>query len=189
MEQHQINTYTEYNRYPNIFNVCRNLKSDTILSFGCASGEEVFSLNEIYFPESEIYGVERNEEALSKCKEKNKYNNIHFYRYIPKIKFDIIFALSVLCRWPDVEDTDDSTGIYGFEYFNSKIIELDSHLKMDGHIVIYNSNFLFCDSSVYNKYVPIKYEFEESGFVHKFDRHNKKIQKIYKDCIFQKKYE
>lgn len=54
---HQTTPLTKHNRYPKVFKAVSEIlagtKEPTILSFGCSTGEEVFSLRE-YFPDALI---------------------------------------------------------------------------------------------------------------------------------------
>lgn len=185
---HQDKTNTGINRYPDIFKFCKDFKSDStnILSFGCSSGEEVVTLS-MFFGDSNIYGVDINKEMLEKCRLKFKnIDRIITSDKIPDgIKFDMIFCMSVFCRWPDTEDIDDCSNIYRFNQFDESISELDLLLKDGGVLVVYNSNFLFTDTTISSKYKRVD-RFSESGFVHKFSKDNKRLYIIEQGSIFQK---
>ena len=72
--------------------------------------------------------------------------------------------------------------------FESEIGILNNRVKSSGAIVIYNANFCFCETGLYSSFTPLTHEkIIESGFVHKFNSKNKKIDINYKDCIFLKK--
>lgn len=187
LTSHQNKTNTGLNRYPEIFKFCResstNVKS--ILSFGCSSGEEVATLS-MFFGESKIYGTEINDEMLESCRLKFKYiDRIKTQKEIPNMKFEMIFCMSVFCRWPDTEKIENSIGVYEFSTFEDAISTIDNHLEVGGILVIYNSNFLFEDTKVSNKYIPIG-NFKDSGFVHKFSKENIKIQINHTNCVFMK---
>jgi len=185
---HQKMTTTGINRYPDIFKFCydnRKKYNCKILSFGSSSGEELVTLA-MFFGNSEIFGVEVDEKSIKTSKKYTKnVDRIKISNIIPDEKFDIIFCMSVLCRWPDTSSINNSTDIYNFNQFNDIIIRLDEKLNKDGFIVIYNSNFMFEDTEVSKKYKPVS-EFSESGFVHKFTKENMKTNIEYKKCIFQK---
>lgn len=104
----QTDTHTQYDRYPDVFNSAKQYipKASKILSFGCSSGEECFTLKEKYFPLSRIIGVDLNKEKLSMAKSKNVYNDVFFFDSIEQVSglVDIIFAMSVLCKWPNTEN-------------------------------------------------------------------------------------
>lgn len=192
--QHQRSWHTENNRYPDIFNLCRDYwnkleqENLNILSFGCSTGEECFNLLR-YFPLSNITGVDINKVSIDKCNKKNVYKNLSFmYSNYENIKFkspfDIIFCMSVLCRYGVGNDD------YKFSEFNGVLQELDNLISKNGLLVIYNSNFRFSDSDIYHKYNPLNsYRIKESGFVPKFDKNNNKLNNDlcnYKYCVFTK---
>ena len=168
--QHQIHTTTEINRYPKIFNYIAanysNIKN--ILSFGCSSGEECVTLRG-YFKFSNVYGVDSNKIILNEAINKNNDNFIYYSHTIDDIpKVDCIFAMSVFCKHPESFNLKFNN-IYNFSSFNEEIKKLDSKLKSNGIFVIYNSNYFFSDTDVYNNYSFIEYDFEKE-FVKKFDK-------------------
>jgi len=201
-EQYQVSIATGPNRYPKIFAACkryhkeiRSSKRLNILSFGCSTGEECFSLAK-YFPLAKILGVDTNKDVLAICNKRNTYKNISFsYSNYENIKdrdpFDMIFCMSVLCKWPETENKKNISNIYSFSIFKNTIYKLDKVLKKNGLLVIYNSNFRFSESSTYHKYKVLYIpEVDESGFVPKFDKNNniikKRSQPKYDGCIFIK---
>lgn len=200
-EQYQVSTTTRYNRYPKIFIACKwyhteklASKSLNILSFGCSTGEECFSLAE-YFPLAKILGVDINRDVLDLCNRKNTNQNISFLHSncndVNNVgPFDIIFCMSVLCKWTDTENKQNISNIYSFSKFQNTVEELDKILVKGGLLVIYNSNFRFSESSIYHKYgVLHNPEIDESGFVQKFDKNNNLIKRElqkYNECIFIK---
>lgn len=189
---HQKNNATLYNRYPNIFKEVSSIliNPKSVLSFGCSTGEEMRTFKDIYFKNSDIYGVDISDNCINICR--NEFGNdkvMHYNEFVSdEKKYDVIFAMSVLCKWEDTEFTDDSSLIYPFESFNNALNILDSKLNEGGLLVIYNANYSFFESSVYEKYLPLpSYEISESGFVHKFNSKNKKVKFNYSDVIFKKK--
>jgi chemotaxis methyl-accepting protein methylase len=103
--QHQTHTTTHLNRYPKIFNYVANnfLHLKNILSFGCSSGEECFTLKE-YFKGSNIYGVDTNSDALNKALKNNNEKSISFSKSLDEVPMvDCIFAMSVFCKWPETD--------------------------------------------------------------------------------------
>lgn len=100
---HQKSTFTKLNRYPTIFKICKdyikNDKTRNILSFGCSTGEEVYTLRK-QFPHSIIYGTDINKYCLKKAKKNfNHPNNIFLHSLSKEFKkltnLDIIFCLAV----------------------------------------------------------------------------------------------
>ncbi len=184
---HQIDKTTKLNRYPDIFKFCRDNiieKKCKILSFGSSTGEELVSIA-MHFGESEIYGVEIDKHCLDESIKLTKnVDRIKISSEIPNEKFDIIFCMSVFCKWPETQLITDSSGVYEFHQFESGINLIENHLNKDGLLVLFNSNFIFEDTDVSKNYISI-FESNDSQ-VHKFSKSNKKLNKSYKKCIFKK---
>lgn len=199
-ETHQTSTVTMHDRYPEIFAACRKYydkkpgKKLNILSFGCSTGEECFTLAR-YFPFATIIGVDVNKDALEECNKKNTYPNVYFMHSSTETitsgaPFDMIFCMSVLCSWGETENRQNISNIYNFSKFQNTVEVLDTVLSKDGLLVIYNSNFRFSDSSIYGRYrVLYDKDIDGSGIVQKFDKNNNMIPKEfqkYMECIFIK---
>lgn len=192
-KQHQSTTTTRYNRYPNIFYTCTQLikkQHIDILSFGCSTGEEIITLKNIYFPSANIYGVDINNQILTECAKKvnKKYLFTQEQFLLTKQTFDIIFAMSCLCKWEETESVEDSSELYPFHVFESGVKMLHNKLNTNGLLVIYNANYMFEDTCVAENYRKISRKcIKESGIVHKFDKHNKKMHNInHNGVIFRK---
>lgn len=195
-EQHQLTSTTSYDRYPELFNAAKNSVSNyenarlSILSFGCSTGEECFTLRK-YFPYAKIYGTDVDQVNLFLARKANSDPDIQFfYSNVKNIKqhgpYHIIFCLSVLCRWEDTKDVEDCSAIYPFEKFDKTVAQLSECLVPGGIMVVYNSNFCLEDSSVGKEYEIIPVSLPDSGFVHKFDRHNKRLHIPHNACLYRK---
>lgn len=194
-EQHQLTSVTADNRYPELFNEVRSFfearSITSILSFGCSTGEECFSLQS-YFPNAKITGVDINKANLRKANRKNKHEKIRFLFSTPETimqngKYDVIFCLSVLCRWEDTKDLENCGHIYPFSKFSQTISMLAQQVKSGGLLVVYNSNFNFEDTDAFKDFVIVPTpSVHDSGFVHRFDSHNNRITSIHKHCVYQK---
>ena len=153
MIQNQISNATQFNRYPEIFKEIKKIipKPKQILSFGCSKGLECETLHKLYYPNNKIIGLDINKEIIKNNIKKNKYNNIEYFSNFENIskKSDIIFANSVLCRWPEGQVK------YTFESFEKTLEIIDSLLNKDGYLCIYNSKYLFCET---NLFLEEKYE-------------------------------
>jgi hypothetical protein len=199
--QHQLTSTTSIDRYPElfietarIFEMARIDENVKILSFGCSTGEECFSIRK-YFTNSTIIGADINKNNLARATSKNGDNRIHFVystteNLIEKGPYQIIFCLSVLCRWEDTRDVENCEKIYPFYKFQATVKELSDMLLPGGLMVVYNSNFAFEDADVF---VQAGYEkistptVQNSGFVHKFSKDNNRVSDIHKACVYRKK--
>lgn len=191
----QYNNATAEDRYPRIFTHLQSLVVDAsdkkILSFGCSYGLECLSLRN-YFPLSNIMGYDINSKNIKQAKSNNLDKNISFTDQFKDIdlqnNYNIIFAMSVLCRWPDTQSLTDCSSVYSFDNFDEKLKMLDSLLKIDGYLVVYNSNFRFIDATIASKYISIDTPNQtDSGFVNKFSSKNLLLEdQSYSHCVFKK---
>jgi hypothetical protein len=180
---HQSTVQTKMNRYPKIFSVCRgyfNGRADLrILSYGCATGEEVLSLRGA-FPSAFIVGAEINRHSLKVARKHRVDERIAFLESDPAAiarlgPFDAIFCMAVLQRTPmrvKAAEIKDLTQIYPFEKFDAKITELDSWLKKDGLFVVHHSQYIFTDAAAGSKYSLLETARGIFNAGPKFDRRN-----------------
>lgn len=181
----QVSTWTQANRYPIIFRAMRDQHYETadlrILSFGCSTGEEIQSLDAHYFTGAQIDGVDIDEAALIAARSKTYANNeveiFDFDAFAGESKtYDLIFAMSVLCRWPTTKGLSDISGIYPFSAFAKTATLLHARLAPGGYLVIFNANYRFEDTEAFAmdcEVVPVV--FEEEQFVHKFAPDGKRL--------------
>jgi cyclopropane fatty-acyl-phospholipid synthase-like methyltransferase len=191
----QISDATEENRYPEIFDYIKNLTSNNnaafILSFGCSYGPECKSLR-YYFPNAFIIGYDIFEKNINIAIKENNDNKTVFTASWENVKekkgFDIVFAMSVLCRTPHTLKKKDISKIYPFLKFEEQISQLDTIIRKDGLLVIYNANFQFTDTNSSQKYEPlIMPNFYDSGCIPKFDKNNMLLRdQKYPYSVFRK---
>jgi hypothetical protein len=187
-KQHQKSTTTKYNRYPTIFSamskIFKNKMNVKILSFGCSYGDEVDTLSEMYFPDAEIHGVDIDPEIIKhNNNKKNNNKKIKYYTIPPNVKYHIIFAMSVLCKWPE---TNDPTA-YPVTDFDAVLNDLDKYLEVNSYLVIYNSKYIFTESPIAKYYEPITISDKNinTGFVRKYHRDGSRSD-YYPYCVFRK---
>jgi hypothetical protein len=185
MDYNQLSNATSYNRYPEIFREVSSIIPfpKQILSFGCSTGIECETLHQLYFKNSEIIGLDISEKLINENNKKNNIKNIKYYSNINEInnKFDIIFAMSVLCRWPEKD------GEYTFHTFANTLKMIDSLLEINGYICIYNSKYLFTETELFKeKYEIIETKHKETGFVHKYHHNNNKLNGNFENYLFKK---
>ena len=190
---HLTCNYTKMDRYPEIFGQARKhfgegAGSDRpadevkLLSFGCSTGEEAFSLR-TYFPEAQIVGVDISEWNLKKARQANKQQGAD-----PRIRFlfsddetldkegpfDAIFAMAVLLRIAHrMEPAPSSEDVYPLEKFDEQVRQLDSHLRVGGLLVIYHTNYHLRDTSIYDRYQVLEGEYSERDLIPKYGTDNK----------------
>jgi len=147
--QLQLSNQTTRNRFPKIFNTIRQLQPnpERILSFGCSTGEECFTLADM-FPRAEIIGVDVSTYVVSTARRNNKYDHVFFHDELGGLgKFDIVLSLMVLFSISEP---------IPFETWNKTIENIDKHIKYGGLWAIYTSQFPFSKSSVFPQYEKIR---------------------------------
>lgn len=149
---------TKPNRYPKIFAfVQQTLGAENavrILSFGCSTGEEVFSLRS-YFPHASIKGIDINAGNIAVCRRriaKTPDAAISFEVAAstaaePAGAYDAIFCMAVLrhgdLALPGVTRCDH---LIPFAEFAQAIADLNRCLKPGGLLIVRHSNFRLCDA-------------------------------------------
>jgi hypothetical protein len=182
-------TYSEPNRYPELFAACslhlRDMPTPTILSFGCATGEEAFSLAEA-IPTATILGVDINRWCLAQARKTNRNPRIRFLHttspeFAALANLDAIFAMAVFQRSQNRNRTAPTAhGSFTFAIFEQQIARLDTKLKPGGLFFLDHADFRFEDTAVAAHYTPLT--FEGSQLIHVrplFGRDNRLIATRY----------
>lgn len=193
---------TRIDRFPFFFDFVRNQLSDIatprLLSFGCSTGEEVFTLRR-YFPQAEIVGIDINPRSIAVCRNKLGKSREPAIRFElagspdaePEAFYDAVFCMAVLrhgelgaCH-PEVCDH-----LIRFLDFEKTVISLCRCLKTGGYLVILGSNFRFCDTVAANGFDTV-YSVAENvprKDTPLYDPENRKLADgIYNEVIFRKK--
>lgn len=192
----QHETLTRFNRYPALFDQCRqylnNVQNPHILSFGCSTGEEVCTLGE-YLPGAHIMGVDINKWCLKQCTKKypdERFIFCHRFseQFLNSENFDAICCLAVFQRTESRRTNNEIAKEHTFEKFEAEIALLDTKLKRGGLLIIDNADFSFLDTHSSVAYRPLDFRRNQLLRVRPlFDRNNQKIadeQHMYR--VFQK---
>jgi hypothetical protein len=176
---------THLNRYPGIFERVATLVGArapgsapaSILSFGCSTGEEVVSLDTLYLDGCDLMGVDVSDDAIAEAQTKStssRNNRISFHHSRESAyrrPHDVVLALSVLCSWPTTQTLTDIATIYDYQTFAKQIHLIDALVAPGGYLVIHNANYFFEDTYHFAaSYRPVCLDFDEIGFVTRFDR-------------------
>lgn len=89
---------TKDERYPKIYDSAAQLKpkAKRILSFGCSTGEEVFSLAKRFPNAEQLIGVDIDYNRVCTARRTNKQKNIFFHDNVGGLgQFDVVTALNV----------------------------------------------------------------------------------------------
>ncbi|HZW26294.1 MAG TPA: class I SAM-dependent methyltransferase [Gallionella sp.] len=151
---------TVFDRYPRIFYSVKQMLSGVsdprLLSFGCSTGEEVFTLRH-YFPRAEIVGIDINPRSIAVCKKKCarlfdarlRFELTSSTEAEASSHYDAVFCMAVLRHGalgqnrPEVCDH-----LIRFEDFEKTVSDFCRVLKPGGYLVIRHSNFRFTDTRV-----------------------------------------
>lgn len=160
-EVHQTTAYTCEDRYPQLFDLAAELApgAKRVLSFGCSTGEELSALRR-RFPEAEIVGAEINPRsrriAARRMRRDARTQVVH-----PRLltgAFDIVFALAVLQRQPDMISemgVEDLSAHYPFRRFDEAVEQLVRLLRSGGLLCVINTHYRIEDSSVASSLQPV----------------------------------
>lgn len=166
-QQLQRETYTCQDRYPELFGYCRQhfaeCASPRILSFGCSTGEEVFTLAR-YLPHAEIVGADINLWCLKQCAKKNRNARLRFLHRMSREfadakDFDAIFCMAVFQRTEHrTENAQPGDTGLTFERFEAEVAMLDRKLKPGGFFFLDESDFSFEQTHAAARYQPAEFE-------------------------------
>jgi len=160
---HHTSHYTEINRYPDLFEICHDFfqghDAPSILSFGCSTGEEVFSLAK-YLPNASIVGTDVSKWCIKECRKKNidgqfEFIHVKSKKYAQLNNFDAIFCLAVFQHPSNHGELIDQASEYIFPQFEEQLLKLDIKLKEGGLLFIDFCDFNFMDTSLSKKYSPL----------------------------------
>lgn len=150
---------TSEDRYPRLFDAValrlRDRAAARILSFGCASGEEVRALR-ARMPEAAILGLDLNPRALAKARAadpspRSEYRLASAPR--PEERFDAIFAMAVFRHGALKRDRPEScAAIMPFSRFEAALCRLDAALEEGGLLAMGNAHFRLSDTGLADRY-------------------------------------
>lgn len=148
---------TEMDRYPQLFTFARDRLGDgpdrRILSFGCSTGEEVFSLRR-YFPQAQIRGIDINPRNIARAQARlSRMGDDRLSFTIAASaagegigNHDAVFAMAVF-RHGELGDCPPTCShLLHFAEFEQSLMELSACLKPGGLLFLRHANFRFQDT-------------------------------------------
>ena len=197
----QSNPLTVPNRYPGIFRfVGEHLAKQShprLLSFGCSSGDEVFSLRE-YFPHAAIRGVDINPANIAACRARHaREGNVSLIEFECKDSaadearesYDAVFCMAVFQRSSLKRDRAIAScePHLRFTDFAETVTGLAACVKPGGFLVIRHSMFRFADTDCARDFRAVLSRPVPREFFPRFDRHNRRLpDAAEEDVVFQK---
>lgn len=156
--QYQRAPDTMADRYPLAFRFAQDQLGDgaaiRILSFGCSTGEEVFTLRR-YFPQAVIRGIEIDPTRVRICRNRLRETGDTAISFAcaadatgePPESHDAIFCMAVF-RDPalDAPETRSTMGHITFDDFERGMADLVRCLKPGGLLFVEHSNFRVSDT-------------------------------------------
>ena len=163
----QPSTVTREERHPALFDAVAaalvDVPSPRILSFGCSTGEEVFTLAR-RFPHGWVRGIDINPVCIAEARARlaeGPDDRISFALAGSAAgeaadSYDAVFALSVLRHGRlDAERPAECSAIFPFARFDAALADLDRCLRPGGVLALMACHFRFADSSIAHRYAVL----------------------------------
>lgn len=195
----QYRSFTLPDRYPSIFQFLQRqlgeLPQPRLLSFGCATGEEVFSLRR-YLPRAKIKGVDINGTNLAICRERLAERpdvDITFAQQDsagaeePGV-YDAVLCLAVFQHQSLQDPTIRTCERYiRFADFEATLAGLARCLKPGGYLALRHADFRFGDTAVSADFEGVLRLPAGAPPHPRFDRHNRRVpDEADGDIVFRK---
>jgi SAM-dependent methyltransferase len=190
---------TSNDRYPYVFQQVRERIGDganqRILSFGCATGEEVFSLRRV-FPLANIIGLDINPHNISICRSRLRRIKDSKLSFAvagstageASASYDAIFAMAVYRhgKLNVTQPPPKCDHLIRFADFEQSVTDLARCLKPGGLLVIQHAMFRFADTRVATEFEPILSLFPPQ-YIQLYDRDDCNLPNtFYPDVMFRK---
>ena len=163
----QPSGHTRPDRHPELFALAREQVGDGpdhhLLSFGCATGDEVFSLRH-YFPQARITGIDISAARIRRCRGRARRAgadaSIAFAvgasaSDMPEDAFDAVFAMSVL-RHGDLSGAPPACDhVLLFADFERVVSGLARCVRPGGVLILRHAAFRFVDTAAARNFAPL----------------------------------
>lgn len=193
---------TGIDRYPAIFARLRSeLAGESgrggahplrLLSFGCSTGEEVFSLRD-YFPDAILTGIDISAPRIAVANAALPASQRATTRFVvggapgsetPR-SFDAVLAMAVF-RHGDLADGPPRIGAgLSFDRFEAAIAELADCVRPGGFLAIRHANFRFADTAAAAGFDAVM---EEESITPHYDRAGNRLpHRLTEPCLFRRR--
>jgi SAM-dependent methyltransferase len=181
-------TTTSAGRYPEEFAVVREslpAGAPAVLSFGCASGDELFSVR-ADFPEARVHGIDINPLAVRTARRRIRAANddrITVERAadasgLAPSSYDVVLALAVFRHGALKALPPSCAHLIRFADFERTVTGLCAALRPGGLFVVRHANFRFTDCAVAGGFEPVRAGFpssNEGGTTPVYDRDDRLV--------------
>lgn len=196
----QPSAFTQCNRYPQLFGFVRHhlerIATPNIMSYGCATGEEVFSLLG-YCPTARIKGLDINPACIRICDRRLARAPNAAIRFEcagspdnePADHYDAIFCMAVTRHGSlDALKPARCDPTLDFADFERLAISLTRCLRAGGLLIIWHSNFRLADTCVANQFDVVMHHRPGNPQARSFfGRDNRRLEdSSYSEAIFRK---
>jgi SAM-dependent methyltransferase len=162
-------TTTSANRYPDELAVVADaldIRTPTILSFGCSTGEELLSLRAA-FPGAFIQGIDVNPLAVRKARRRvvgdERITVARGGEAPVGAAYDVVLALAVFRHAALNEAPPSCARVLSFDDFERTITGLSKCVKPGGLLVLRHANFRFTDTTVAGDYEVVRTGYASAG--------------------------
>ena len=197
----QPSHFTSVDRYPWLFKFLgeklAKYEAPRVLSYGCATGEELFSL-QAYSPDAQLVGIDINPRNIAICNRKlakrAAKSDMQFRcagspaDEAPE-SFDAILCLAVLRHGALQEQLPDNCAPWiQFAAVDQMVTDLARCVKPGGYLAIWHSHFRFADMSVAAQFTPVlSHERSSRESTPFYGPDNRRLDGAdYCDAVFQK---
>lgn len=149
----QLSSETKEDRFPKVFKTVQQgfPHAKHILSFGCSTGSECFTLAK-YFPDAEEilgYDIEKwNVTQAVQERNRRKLKNVFFTSELrPDARFDVIFAMMVFFSIVSPMERKE---------FDSALVDLAGRLNKNGLMAFHNLEYDFMTTPCAKNFKPIR---------------------------------
>ncbi len=199
---YQHRSVTLPDRYPAIFDLLRQKLADVanprLLSFGCATGDEVFSLRS-YFPTAYIKGIDINPANIAACRRQLARNGgddtLAFAigssaANEPAESYHAVLCMAVFVRWQLKRDRNIATcePHLRFSDFAQAAAELAACVVPGGYLVIRHAMFRFADTPAAREFSCVLTLPQPKEFFPRFGPDNRRLADTeHEAVVFQKR--
>lgn len=199
--QFQDRSHTGPDRYPWLFAFASSRLSPSdrlrLLSFGCATGDEVFTLRR-YFPSAAIKGIDVDPRNIATCRQRGQAQAVEDVTFTvaattdeePADAYDAIFCLGVLCLGDlTALGFERSDPFFTYADFERTVAGFARCLKPGGLLLFHSTNFRFGDTAVSAAFdVVLEADPAQLGPAVIFDRDNRLMPgERYRAVAFRKR--